>query len=134
MLTHLINMTGASTGCRPQSNDVTAQKVVIVNAGDQVPELLDTVLDAGRYDVVFVEAIAHAYSQVKRVQPQLVILCVRIDDVDGFRVLSMLKLDGETRDIPILTYTIEDDEKAEVEEMEPSVEDMFAVKSVLQMH
>jgi len=42
----------------------------------------------------------HAYSQIKRVQPNLVILCVCIDDMDGFQVLSMLKLDAETRDIP----------------------------------
>ena len=72
-------------------------------------ELLETVLDAGHYDVVFVESSEHAYSQIKRVQPNLVILCVRIDDADGFQVLSMLKLDEETRGIPVLTYTTEYD-------------------------
>ena len=72
-------------------------------------ELLETVLDAGHYDVVFVESSEHAYSQIKRVQPDLVILCVRIDDADGFQVLSMLKLDDETRGIPVLTYTTEYD-------------------------
>ena len=61
-------------------------------------DLLETVLDAGHYDVVFVESSEHAYSQIKRVQPNLVILCVRIDDADGFQVLSMLKLDEETRE------------------------------------
>ena len=29
--------------------------------------------------------------------------------MDGFQVLSMLKLDGETRDIPVLTYTTDYD-------------------------
>jgi CheY-like chemotaxis protein len=52
-----------------------------------------------------VESNEHAYSQIKRVQPDLVILCVRIDDMSGFQVLSMLKLDGDTRDIPVMTYT-----------------------------
>ena len=66
-------------------------------------------LDAGHYDVVFVESSQHAYSQIKRVQPNLVILCVRIEDADGFQVLSMLKLDEETRTIPVLTYTTESD-------------------------
>ena len=70
----------------------TSQKVMIVNGNAEVLELLETTLDAGHYDVVFVESIAHAYSQVKRVQPGLVILCVRLDQVDGFQVLSMLKL------------------------------------------
>jgi PleD family two-component response regulator len=134
MLTNVINLTSATTSRRTQSHDVTAQKVVIVNGGNEVPELLDTVLDAGSYDVVFVEAIAHAYSQIKRVQPQLVILCVHMDDVDGFRVLSMLKLDAETRSIPVLTYTIENGDEPEDEEPEPADDEMFAPKPALQMH
>ena len=85
----------------------TAQKVVIVNGTPEILGLLDTILVAGHYDVVFVESKAQAYSQIKRVQPDLVILCVRIDDINGFQVLSMLKLDEETRKIPVLTYTTE---------------------------
>ena len=84
-----------------------AQKVVIVNGTPEILDLLENVLDAGHYDVVFVESSHHAYSQIKRVQPNLVILCVRIAEADGFQVLSMLKLDEETREIPVLTYTTE---------------------------
>ena len=96
----------------------TAQKVVIVNGTPEILGLLETVLDAGHYDVVFVESKAHAYSQIKRVQPDLVILCVRIDDMHGFQVLSMLKLDEETRAIPVLTYTDEYESETEEEEEE----------------
>jgi CheY-like chemotaxis protein len=98
------------------------QRVVIVNNGPEALKLLETVLEAGRYDVVFVESNEHAYSQIKRVQPDLVILCVRIDDMSGFQVLSMLKLDGDTRDIPVMTYTTDyegqdaEDEAADVPE------------------
>jgi PleD family two-component response regulator len=134
MLTNVINLTSAPTSRRTPINDVTAQKVVIVNGGNEVPELLDTVLDAGSYDVVFVEAIAHAYSQIKLVQPQLVILCVHMDDVEGFRVLSMLKLDAETRGIPVMTYTIENGDEPEDEELELTDDEMFAPKPALQMH
>ena len=94
--------------CTPSGLTVKAtvtHRVVIVNNGPEALELLETVLEAGRYDVVFVESNEHAYSQIKRVQPDLVILCVRIDDMSGFQVLSMLKLDGDTRDIPVMTYT-----------------------------
>src|ERR1700751_2525883 len=99
----------ATTGPRrtDRSSTATAQKVVIVNGSPEMLQLLESVLDAGHYDVVFVESNEHAYSQIKRVQPNLVILCVCIDDIDGFQVLSMLKLDAETRDIPVLTYTTE---------------------------
>lgn len=83
------------------------KKVVIVNGTSEVLELLDSVLEPGHYDVVFLEQSASAYSQIRRVKPNLVILCVRIEDLDGFQVLSMLKLDAETSDIPVLTYTTE---------------------------
>ena len=60
-----------------------AQKVVIVNGNAAILNVLETVLDAGHYDVVFVEPTAHAYSQIKRVQPNLVILCINLDDLGG---------------------------------------------------
>jgi len=83
------------------------QKVVVVNGNTEVLGMLETVLDAGRYDMVFVEAADRAYSQIKRVLPNLVILCTKIEHLDGFQLLTMLKLDPETRDIPVLTYTTE---------------------------
>ena len=83
------------------------QKVVVVNGNTEVLGMLETVLDAGRYDMVFVESSDRAYSQIKKVVPNLVILCTRIEELDGFQLLTMLKLDTETRDIPVLTYTTE---------------------------
>jgi two-component system phosphate regulon response regulator PhoB len=83
------------------------QKVVVVNGSTEVLGMLEAVLDAGRYDMVFVESSDHAYSQIKKVLPNLVILCVRIENLEGFSLLTMLKLDADTRDIPVLTYTTE---------------------------
>jgi PleD family two-component response regulator len=83
------------------------QKVVVVNGNADVLGLLETVLDAGRYDMVFVESSANAYSSIRKVQPNLVILCTRVEELDGFQLLTMLKLDEMTRDIPVLTYTTE---------------------------
>lgn len=83
------------------------QKVVVVNGNTEVLGMLESVLDAGRYDMVFVESGEHAYSQIKKVLPNLVILCSRIEQLEGFQLLTMLKLDPETRPIPVLTYTTE---------------------------
>lgn len=113
----------------------TAQKVVIVNGTPEILDLLETVLDAGHYDVVFVESSHHAYSQIKRVQPNLVILCVRIAEADGFQVLSMLKLDEETREIPVLTYTTEyDGQESDEEVPELSGAEMFTAKPAVWMN
>ncbi len=106
--------------------DVT-QRVMIVNGSPEVLALLETALDAGHYDVVFVESSEHAYSQIKRVLPDLVILCLRIDDAEGFQVLSMLKLDEDTRGIPVLTYTTEyEGHEVEEEVTEPSDTEIFS--------
>ena len=66
--------------------------------------LFETVLDTFDHDVVLLEPLAHAYSAIKRVQPDLVIVCLAGDDMDGCRLLSMLALDRETARIPLFTY------------------------------
>ena len=85
----------------------SVQKVVVVNGNSEVLGMLESVLDAGRYDMVFVESGERAYSQIKKVQPNLVIVCARIEQLESFQLLTMLKLDDETRTIPVLTYTTE---------------------------
>jgi PleD family two-component response regulator len=131
----MTNVATTATTLRSHTSTAFAQKVVIVNGNAEILELLETVLDAGHYDVVFVESSAHAYSQIKRVQPNLVILCVHIDDLDGFQVLSMLKLDADTRDIPVLTYTTEYDNPERNEEVpELSETEMFAPKPAVWMN
>src|SRR3954451_12833810 len=124
-------LTNATTLRQAVLPGTTTQKVVIVNGSAEILELLETVLDAGHYDVVFVESSEHAYSQIKRVQPNLVILCVRIDDANGFQVLSMLKLDDDTRAIPVLTYTSEGgDEDIDDGYADPSDGELFPPSKV----
>ena len=88
----------------------SAQRVVVVSKQSQLNGLLETVLDAGRYDVVFVESTEHAYSHIKRLSPNLIIVCLDVEDIEGFQVLSMLKLDGETKGIPVVTCTVSSDD------------------------
>ena len=79
------------------------QKVVIVNGTTDILDMVQPVLTAGHYDVVFVESNDHAYSHIKRERPSLIILCLDVHESAGFQVLSMLKLDEDTRTIPLLT-------------------------------
>src|SRR5262249_17292004 len=50
-------------------------RTVAVVARDPQPAVLDTVLEAGDYDVVFMESIEHAYSGIKQATPDMVIVC-----------------------------------------------------------
>jgi PleD family two-component response regulator len=113
------------------------QKVVVVNGNTEVLGLLETVLDAGRYDMVFVESSDRAYSQIKKVLPNLVILCARIEDLDGFQLLTMLKLDDDTRDIPVLTYTTEyegQDFDAAISQIAEEEEELLPSRPALRMN
>src|SRR6478609_1909613 len=130
MQTHVVPERTAATKEAPSRTGAT-QRVLIVNGSGDVLDVLEPVLEAGNYDVVFVEASAHAYSQIKRVQPDLVILCLEMDDADALSVLSMLKLDEETRDIPVVTYTTAGDEEREEEEEDDFEPPMFASRPAL---
>src|SRR5258706_5201661 len=113
------------------------QKVVVVNGNTEVLGMLETVLDAGRYDMVFVESSDRAYSQIKRVVPNLVILCTRIEELDGFQLLTMLKLDADTKDIPVLTYTTEyegQDFDAAISQLADDEDDMMPGRAALRMN
>ena len=96
----------------------TLHRVVVVDGNPEVLDLLETALDGGQDDLSFAEAGQHAYSVIRREQPDLVVLSVRTDTMDGFQLLSMLKLDPDTRDIPVVTYASDVDE-----DEEPAVED-----------
>lgn len=130
-----VHAMGNSFTPEPVGTDLSAQKVVIVNGSPEILELLETVLDAGHYDIVFVESTDRAYSQIKKVRPNLVILCMHLAEPEGFQVLSMLKLDEETRGIPVLTYATEARaEEEETELAEAADDEMLRPKPALRMN
>jgi PleD family two-component response regulator len=113
------------------------QKVVVVNGSTEVLGMLEAVLDAGRYDMVFVESSDHAYSQIKKVLPNLVILCAHIEHLEGFQLLTMLKLDPETRDLPVLTYTTEyegEDFDAAISQLAVEEDELLPTRPALRMN
>jgi CheY-like chemotaxis protein len=83
-----------------------SKTVAVVSTTPHV-SLLDAVLDEGDYDVVFIESGNHAYSHIKNSSPDVVILCLDMDDESGFQILSMLTLDTATSQIPVITYVTE---------------------------
>ena len=114
-------------------------KVAIVNGNPEALRLIEDALGHHRYDVVFIESVAHAYSHIKRLQPHLIIVCVRLDQPEGFQVLSMLALDKDTQRIPVLTYTPQfegeeiDEEEAEDEEGAAEIP-LFQFPSIARMN
>jgi PleD family two-component response regulator len=93
--------TGAQRTKRP------AVRTMMVVGRDPDERILEAVTDGGGYDIVVVEPTASAYSRIKRLTPSLVVLTMDFDDVDACHLLSMLKLDRETSQIPLFTCLLE---------------------------
>ena len=126
-------MTTTGTGT-PLMMRSTSQQVVVVSKQSQLNGLLETVLDAGQYDVVFVESTERAYSHIKALSPHLIIVCLDIDELDGFQVLSMLKLDPETRNIPIVTCTVTQEAEVTHDASPDLPDDVFNQPATLQLN
>jgi len=78
--------------------------VVLVSGRAPQGQSLDALLSAtSDYDVIFVESIAHSYSCIKRVVPDLIIISAEVDDVATCQLLSMLMADRRASRIPVLT-------------------------------
>lgn len=82
--------------------ELTLHRAVVVSQHPYERRPIESIPDAESCDVVFIESPAHAYSLIKRVAPELVIVCLGMNDRDGFQVLSMLTLDSHTREIPVV--------------------------------
>lgn len=83
--------------------------VAVVDGDARVFAVLDQVLCGAPYNVLVLDSHAHAYRDVKRQHPTVVVLCGALDSLDGCQLLTMLKLDEDTRDIPVITLAIADD-------------------------
>src|SRR5229473_2030408 len=78
--------------------------VVLASGHAPQAQSLDALLVAtSDYDVIFVESIAHSYSRIKEVVPDLVIISSEVDDVATCQLLSMLRVDRHSSGIPVLT-------------------------------
>jgi PleD family two-component response regulator len=81
-------------------------RTVAVVSGHPDGHEVEVVLGAVDHDVVLVEATAHAYSRIKHIRPDLVILYLAGDDTEGCQLLSMLALDRETSRIPVVARMV----------------------------
>jgi DNA-binding response OmpR family regulator len=67
------------------------------------------------YDVYTVQTADRLFEILKRVIPDMVLLDVKMPDVDGYEIARLLKSSEDYRDIPIIFLTAMDDVKSEVE-------------------
>jgi PleD family two-component response regulator len=89
--------------------DVSRQLAVFVGGGADALAVVEPALDGRAYDVEFVDADDEPYATITALKPDLVVVSLNLEDVVGFQLLTMLRLDPDTASIPVLSY-VKDDE------------------------
>jgi PleD family two-component response regulator len=85
------------------------QLAVFVGGGAEALSVVEPALDGRAYEVEFVAADDEPYATIAALKPDLVIVSLDLDEMNGFHLLTMLRLDPETASIPVLSYVKDDD-------------------------
>lgn len=81
------------------------EKIFVVEDHPLSRELAVVALEARGYAVLAAEDGIGLVERVKRERPALVLMDLQLPGIDGFTLTQQLKLDPETRDIPILAVS-----------------------------
>jgi len=87
------------------NSEITHRDILIVDDNSQNAELLEAYLEPLQCRVRIASDGIEALDQIKQKHPDLVLLDIMMPRMSGFEVCRRLKLDPETRDIPIVMVT-----------------------------
>ncbi len=82
-----------------------AKRIVVVDDEPGVVEELEAWLEDEGYDVETSTDSAQGLKKIRETNPHLVILDIVMPEMDGFEVLSEIKKDSQTADIPVIMLT-----------------------------
>ncbi len=87
------------------TNQANRKTVLVVEDSPTTRKVIKMTLQSGGFRVI--EAIdgVEALSKLNDDRPDLVLLDIMLPKIDGYKVLSILKKNGDTRDIPVIMLT-----------------------------
>ncbi|MDB4786539.1 MAG: response regulator [Planctomycetaceae bacterium] len=87
-------------------------KVMVIDDDPKMQEMMKRYLTDHGFEVIIAVDGIQALGLVKKEEPDLITLDVKLPELDGWAVLAALKTDVETADVPvIMTTTLDDREK-----------------------
>jgi PleD family two-component response regulator len=84
--------------------DGNRQLAVFVGGGVDALAYVEPILGGRSYDIEFVDADDEPYATIAALKPDIVVVSLDMDDESGFQLLTMLRLDADTAQIPVLSY------------------------------
>jgi PleD family two-component response regulator len=84
------------------------QLALFIGGGADALAHVEPILSGRAYDVEFVDMDDEPYATVAALKPDLIVVNLQLEQEAGFQLLTMLRLDAETAQIPVLSYVQED--------------------------
>jgi diguanylate cyclase (GGDEF)-like protein len=108
---------------RERSSFMAKAKILLVEDSETQAKTTKSFLEKSGYDVVWAENGMAAFKLAKTKQVDLVLLDRVLPDMDGNEVCRWLKLDQDTRVIPIIMLTVRDSTTDKVTGLESGADD-----------
>ncbi|MFQ6137137.1 MAG: PleD family two-component system response regulator [Candidatus Hydrothermarchaeales archaeon] len=89
-------------------------KIMLVDDEPDILLLVGEMLRGEGYDVVEVKSGVECLENIKREKPDLVLLDIMMQDIDGWEVCKKIKEDAETKDIPVAMLTVRTSEESKI--------------------
>jgi len=102
------------------------KKILVADDDSRNRKLLETLLGADGYVVTAVNSGQATLDAVANERPDLILLDLMMPGMDGFEVVRRLKIDADTRDIPIVMVTALDDTGSRLRLLSAGVADLIA--------
>ncbi len=81
------------------------KKVLVIDDEKDILELISIILSDEGIDVYKAENGGLGYDTAREIKPDLILLDIMMPELDGWEVLKMLKIDDETKRIPVAMLT-----------------------------
>ncbi len=98
-------------------------KILIVDDEPFNVDVLQQELDELEYHIITASNGKEALDQIRKHQPDLILLDLMMPVLDGFAVLSEIKGDNSLRDIPVIIVSAADDSKSIVKGIKQGADD-----------
>jgi threonine synthase len=106
--------------------DGRVKRVVIVEDEPDAARLLRRILQArGEYQIFEATDGRTGLDLIHRERPDLILLDLMMPEVDGFRLLEIVKSEDETRDIPVIVVTAKELTRTERKRLEGQVDSLL---------
>jgi len=111
-------------------------KILVIDDEEDVLEVLRLVLSRSGYEVDATSSGMEGLARAQAGQPDLVLLDIMMQRMDGWEVLRALKSDAATRDIPVVILSARVEPKDKIRGLQEGAVDYvtkpFAVREILE--